>query len=428
LRKGAIAINKITRSNMTKKIDESHISDLQYDPRNARKRTIRSSAMIQSSLQEVGASRSIVIDEHNRILAGNGTIEAAGQIGIEKMIIVDADGETIVAVRRSGLTEQQKIKLALFDNRTSDLSEWDADVLAELSQEIDLTGLWSEDELSNLLASQESGEGSGEEDEEKVSALIDEAESGAIESRVSLGQIWKLGRHTIACGDSTSEANIRKLIAIAGCKTPSFVWSDPPYGYEYQSNMRTKTKKFDVLKNDDKILSEFLRPVISATKGWVLVCTSWKVVKEWIDACICLGDPQNIIVWDKGGGGMGDLTHSLLTDYELILAYNRGEEIKGKRVGSVWSIGKDAPSSYLHATQKPVELVQQAFECFTGQSDLIFDPFLGSAPSIIAAQQMEGTRSVIGFELSPEYCEVCLRRFESLTGINAELMGSLTND
>ena len=133
---------------MTKKIDESHISDLQYDPRNARKRTIRSSAMIQSSLQEVGASRSIVIDEHNRILAGNGTIEAAGQIGIEKMIIVDADGETIVAVRRSGLTEKQKIKLALFDNRTSDLSEWDADVLAELGQEVDLSGLFTENELA----------------------------------------------------------------------------------------------------------------------------------------------------------------------------------------------------------------------------------------------------------------------------------------
>jgi len=152
LKKGAIAINKITASNMTKKIDESHISDLQYDPRNARKRTIRSSAMIQSSLQEVGASRSIVIDEHNRILAGNGTIEAAGQIGIEKMIIVDADGETIVAVRRSGLTEQQKIKLALFDNRTSDLSEWDADVLAELGQEVDLSGLFTENDLAVILA------------------------------------------------------------------------------------------------------------------------------------------------------------------------------------------------------------------------------------------------------------------------------------
>lgn len=137
---------------MTKKIDESHISDLQYDPRNARKRTIRSSAMIQSSLQEVGASRSIVIDEHNRILAGNGTIEAAGQIGIEKMIIVDADGETIVAVRRSGLTEDQKIKLALFDNRASDLSEWDADVLAELGQEVDLSGLFTENELAVISA------------------------------------------------------------------------------------------------------------------------------------------------------------------------------------------------------------------------------------------------------------------------------------
>ena len=158
---------------MTRKIDESHISDLQYDPRNARKRTIRSSAMIQSSLQEVGASRSIVIDEHNRILAGNGTIEAAGQIGIEKMIIVDADGETIVAVRRSGLTEQQKIKLALFDNRTSDLSEWDADILAELGQEIDLSGLFSTDELARLIENLESQKPSSDEWGDALGSLPD---------------------------------------------------------------------------------------------------------------------------------------------------------------------------------------------------------------------------------------------------------------
>jgi DNA modification methylase len=66
-----------------------------------------------------------------------------------------------------------------------------------------------------------------------------------------------------------------------------------------------------------------------------------------------------------------------------------------------------------------------AFECFTEPDDLIFDPFLGSAPSIIAAQKMDGDRTVYGMELSPEYIEIICRRFESFTGITAELAGHL---
>jgi len=151
-------------------------------------------------------------------------------------IVVEIDGTRPVILKRLDIAtagDPKAQRLAIAANRVAELNlDWDADILTELSQEIDLTGLWSEDELSNLLASQESGEGSGEEDEEKVSALIDEAESGAIESRVSLGQIWKLGRHTLCCGDSTDEGNVRKLISIASCKTPSFVFCDPPYGVE----------------------------------------------------------------------------------------------------------------------------------------------------------------------------------------------------
>ena len=79
----------------------------------------------------------------------------------------------------------------------------------------------------------------------------------------------------------------------------------------------------------------------------------------------------------------------------------------------------------VHPTQKPIALCEWAFEKYGKPDDLIFDPFLGSAPSIIAAQKMEGTRTVYGFELSPEYCEVVCRRFEQLTGKTAELVGSL---
>lgn len=129
-----------------------HIRDLTNDPRNARRHNPRNIGMIESALREVGAARSIVVDEDGVILAGNATVEAAAAAGIERVITVDADGETIVAVRRTGLTPAQKTRLALFDNRTAELADWDTDVLASLSDEVELSGMFFDDELAAALA------------------------------------------------------------------------------------------------------------------------------------------------------------------------------------------------------------------------------------------------------------------------------------
>ena len=110
--------------------------------------------MIENALREVGAARSIVIDENDTVLAGNATIEAAAQAGIEKVQVVDADGETIVAVRRRGLTPEQKARLALYDNRTAELAEWDEQAVARLLAEMPpaVNGLWSAEELQAYAA------------------------------------------------------------------------------------------------------------------------------------------------------------------------------------------------------------------------------------------------------------------------------------
>ncbi len=98
---------------MKKKID--HIKHLKPDSANARKHNPRNIGMIVDSLQEVGASRSIVIDEDDNILAGNGTIEAAAEAGITRLKVVEADGNEIIAVRRRGLNafwrKPEKIEL-----------------------------------------------------------------------------------------------------------------------------------------------------------------------------------------------------------------------------------------------------------------------------------------------------------------------------
>jgi len=128
---------------------ETTLADLKPDPRNARKHNPRNIGMIVDSLHQVGAARSIVIDEDNVILAGNGVIEAAAEAGIMDVRIIEASGNEIIAVKRSGLTPEQKTKLALFDNRTPELAEWNIDVLGEL--DLDLGDLWFDNELGEML-------------------------------------------------------------------------------------------------------------------------------------------------------------------------------------------------------------------------------------------------------------------------------------
>lgn len=127
------------------------LDDLKHDPKNARKRTAQSKHLIEESLSRYGAARSIVIDETNRILAGNGTVDAATRSGINRVRIIETDGDEIIAVRRTGLSEEQKVGLALADNRTSDLSEWDAQMLAQLATEHDILPWFSEDDINGLL-------------------------------------------------------------------------------------------------------------------------------------------------------------------------------------------------------------------------------------------------------------------------------------
>jgi hypothetical protein len=133
--------------------DLKHIKDLVPDPHNRRSHTPRNVGMIVDALHKVGSGRSIVIDENNEILAGNATIEAAGEAGITQLKVIDADGDEIVAVRRRGLTADQKRDLAIYDNRTSELAEWNADnLMKDIESGVDLSSFFNADEVDNLLA------------------------------------------------------------------------------------------------------------------------------------------------------------------------------------------------------------------------------------------------------------------------------------
>lgn len=143
----------------------SSLADLTPDPANARRHDARNIGAIEDSLGRVGFARSIVIDEDGVVLAGNGTIEAAGRAGMERVRVVDADGEEIIAVRRIGLSPRQKAILAVGDNRAAELSPgWDAAALAALAEEHGIAPgdlELSDEEWKAIEAGAESGESGG---------------------------------------------------------------------------------------------------------------------------------------------------------------------------------------------------------------------------------------------------------------------------
>ena len=131
------------------------LQQLVPDGRNARRRTDRSSALIKESLQRYGPARSVVIDENNMLIAGHGTVEGAKALGINKVRVIETDGSELIAVRRTNWSEDQKIGANLADNRTSDLSEWDQEMLHRLSEDHDLSPWFDEGDLAELIPSED---------------------------------------------------------------------------------------------------------------------------------------------------------------------------------------------------------------------------------------------------------------------------------
>ena len=425
---------------MTKpKITETDISKLTPDPNNARKRTPLSASVIRKSLEQFGAARSIVVDENDVIRAGNGTFEEAGQLGIEKVVTIEVDGNTIVAVKRKGLTEEQWKQYAIADNTASDFSTWDFDILSELTQEVDLSEFFPDDKLNELLEQLGKGESfgvteQGEENEEEIAELLDKVDE--IESRVKLGEIWQLGRHKIACGDSTIDGNVRALL---GDKfgDVGMVWSDPPYGIEIVGNAGNvggdkNPSPFGGMKNLGKskaIAANVYSPIVGDNSINTAINASelairlfCKSIQIWWGGNYYASRLPNSscwLIWDKDTGSND------FADAEIAWTNQKSSVRIFKHTWNGMVKASEHGEKRIHPTQKPVALCEWCFEKYGKPDDVIFDPFLGSAPSIIAAQKMEGDRTVYGFELSPAYCEIILQRFSKLTEIEPKLIGRL---
>tara|TARA_R100001224_G_scaffold49962_2_gene28825 strand:+ start:40 stop:1218 length:1179 start_codon:yes stop_codon:yes gene_type:complete len=388
------------------------INDLQNDHKNARKRTDRSSKLIKESLQKFGAARSIVIDENNRILAGNGTIAGAKAAGIKNLKVIETDGNEIIAVKRTGLSEDEKVGLALADNRTSDLSEWDINMLEELSQEHDLNPWFDNDDLKELLGETEVLPAEGLTDPDDVPEVPEEPITKE-------GDLYILGNHRLLCGDSTNIQHVEKLMN--GNKA-DMVFTDPPYNIDFEPQRKTHKKILNdsMTTNEfNNFLNSFLTNTFKIQKKdtYSFIWCGWSTIKDFHVVLKNFYQIKSLNIWVKNNFGIGYYTRPKYEPFFLCL---NGNPTKPKTApADVWEYSK--VNKTIHSCQKPIELIEDIFLTFNLQQ-IVFDPFGGSGSTLIAAERLK--RQAFLMELDPKYCDVIVKRWEDFTGNKAKRVSS----
>jgi site-specific DNA-methyltransferase (adenine-specific) len=404
------------------------IKDLKSDHKNARKRTDRSAKLIAESLQRYGAARSIVIDEDNRILAGNGTIEGAKAAGIQNIRVIETDGTEIIAVKRTGLSEDEKIGLALADNRTSDLSDWDKDMLQQLSADHDLAPWFDADDLAEILGEVEQLPAEGLTDADDVPEVPEEPVS-------KTGDIWILGKHRVMCGDSTVITDVERLMA--GAKA-DLLLTDPPYNValgmdETPEDAKKRNRRTDglTIQNDkmsDDDFRQFLQDVYSAADA---------VMKPGAVFYIWYAEPDANCAFRLAAKDVGWRIRQCLVWNKNSLVMGRQDFhwkhepcLYGWKEGAAHYWGSDRSQTTVldfnkpsrngeHPSMKPVELFQYQLENSTKRGGVVLDLFGGSGTTAIACEKTG--RQARLMELDPRYCDVIVKRWEDFTGKKAIL-------
>ena len=193
---------------------------------NPRTHSEKQVTQVASSIKEFGFNNPILLDEGKGIIAGHGRLAAAKKLGLE----------SVPTITLEGLTEAQRKAYVIADNKLTENSEWDYDLLTveverlkELDFDLDLTG-FDDDELEALLKPTVV-EGLTDEDE------VPEPPENPI---TKLGDIWILGNHRLMCGDSTSVDDVERLMT--GTR-PDLIHTDPPYGMNAVSKSSVLSKK-----------------------------------------------------------------------------------------------------------------------------------------------------------------------------------------
>lgn len=395
------------------KIQDVAVNKLIPYAKNSRTHSAEQVAQIAASIKEFGFRNPILVDGVG-VIAGHGRLMAAQKLGLDQVPTIDC----------SDMSESQKKAYIIADNKLALNAGWDTAMLTIEMQELedegfDLTLLGFDDKELNALLQPEVVEGLTDED-----AVPDTP----IEPKTNLGDIYILGNHRLMCGDSTSIDDAEKLM---DGLLADLVFTDPPYNVDYSGRGANNlgTIKNDNMSADD--FEQFCRDIF----------TTYSAIMKPL-ACIYVCHPDSAsapkiafektfaeqfkksstIIWMKQSAGMG--WQDYRAQHEPILYgwkegkgshFNAGDRTKT----SIWKIGRDSQSSYVHPTQKPVCLPEEAILNSSKGSDCVVDLFGGSGSTLMACEKTGRVNRTM--ELDPKYCDVIVKRWEDFTGKKAVL-------
>ncbi len=339
------------------------------------------------------------------IVGGHQRVRAAAEEGFDEYPV------TYIDVTEA---EEQELNIGL-NNVTGD---WEESLLQDMLRKIDeadgdlaLTGFDDKD-LARLLQKAEDGNTSPDAIPEDV------------EKRCEPGDLWTLGDHRLLCGDATSADEQARLF---DGNQPPLCMTDPPYGVEYDPNWRNEAaakgqlayaaRRVGKVDNDD-----------TADWGSVFALSGCDVLYHWSaasgDLSIAVGSAmiaagysiRNQIIWRKPHFPIsrGHYTYQHEPCWYGVRKGATAHWIGDAKQSSVWEVSLDENVPGGHSTQKPVELFTRAIANHKGD---VFEPFCGSGTCLIACHQL--SRKCYAMEISPEYCDVILARWEAFTGEKA---------
>lgn len=398
------------------------IGNLKPYERNTKKHPKKQVRQVADSISAFGFNQPIVVDKNMVVVVGHGRLEAAKLLEMETVPVLVLD-----------LTEQQARAYRLADNKLNE-SDWDMQMVIQELKDLDLVMLDLTGFSRDLVIETR-------QDEDVVPALPKKAKS-------KLGDLYRVGDHFVMCGDSTSAADVEKLM---GGVQADMVFTDPPYNVDYSGKgKKTSNKILNDKMSDDAFLSflvgAFTRMRESAKKSaGVYVFHDFTSQDVFALALERAGfEIVNQLIWNKPTGGLGmgnyrkkhepfyycrakgqkvrfygDRTNVSVVDVhgsaaDLIEWAKREKRAEEEGKTTIWTMKRDNVNEYVHPTQKPVELIGYALQNNSKAGDTVLDLFGGSGSTLIACEKFN--RNAYLMELDPRYADTIVQRYVDFTG------------
>ena len=361
---------------------------------------------VAASIKAFGFKVPLVVTADGVIVAGHTRLKAAQKLGLKTVPCIVADD----------LTPEQIKAFRLADNKVGELAEWDFEKLdLELEKlDFDMTPFGFDD------LSEEETESTGDEDNVPEPPEDDNTVT-------KKGDIWLLGAHRLMCGDSTDAGSVALLMA--GSKA-DMVFTDPPYGMKLDTDYSSMVNRLDFAKDKNVKSGKKYDSVIGDNQDFKpelikTVFDNFTYCKEvflWgADYYAELLPDKNDgswVVWDKRLDDSADKMYG--SCFELCWSKNKHKrDIARIKWAGIFGTEQEFDHKRHHPTQKPINLVLWFFERYAVKNCSVVDLYGGSGSTLLACEKTE--RKCFMMELSPQYCDVIIQRWQDLTGEEATL-------